>query len=85
MCQRYIPDFREPNINDVDIAQINPSTERLSKVNILRSEIWKRLEKVYETNEWDDIKDNFKKAKMDTREFVYKLKKKMEDKLNLDK
>ncbi len=61
----YSPDFRDPSngINDVDRAQVNPQTDALQNASIPTDEIWSRLDKAAETNEWDDVKDKYERAK----------------------
>ncbi len=60
----YSPDFRDPTngINDVDIAQINPSTDSLKSAGVPTDEIWGRLDKASEINKWDDLQDKYKQA-----------------------
>lgn len=60
----YSPDFKDPRdgINDVDITQVNPLTGALQGVGVPTDEIWGRLDRAAETNEWDDLKDRYEQA-----------------------
>lgn len=60
----YSPDFKDPKdgVNDVDIAQVNPLTGALQGVGVPTDEIWGRLDRAAETNEWDDLKDRYEQA-----------------------
>jgi len=81
----YSPDFRDPSINDIDMAQVNPSTEMFKSIGIGEDKIWERLERSSEENEWIDLGDDFKKVKMKTMPFVFELKNKMESRINVPK
>lgn len=60
----YSPDFRDPKdgINDVDKNQVNPLTGTLQSVGVPIDEIWKRLDRASENNEWDDLKERYEQA-----------------------
>ncbi len=60
----YSPDFKDPKdgINDVDIAQVNPLTGALQGVGVPTDEIWGRLDKAGEVDEWNDLKDRYEQA-----------------------
>lgn len=60
----YSPDFKDPadGINSVDLAQVNPLTGTLQGVGVPADEIWERLDRASETNEWDDLKDRYEQA-----------------------
>ena len=60
----YSPDFKDPKdgINEVDRAQINPTTDSLIAAGIPGEEIWKRLDRASETHEWDDMKESYVQA-----------------------
>lgn len=60
----YSPDFKDPEngINDIDLAQVNPLTGTLQGVGVPADEIWERLDRASETNEWDDLKDRHEQA-----------------------
>ena len=60
----YSPDFKDPKdgINNVDITQINPLTSTLQDAGISSDEIWRRLDRASEANEWDDLKDKYEEA-----------------------
>ncbi|MEZ4180282.1 MAG: hypothetical protein R3B41_02040 [Candidatus Doudnabacteria bacterium] len=72
----YSPDFREPVINDTDVAQINPSTSAFNNIGISINEIWERLGK---DNDWDDISEIFNQAKHDSLSSVEFFKKKIKN------
>lgn len=55
----YSPDFRPAEVNEIDIAQDNPTTNALQKVGISKTEIW---EKIGVGNDWSDKADLIKKA-----------------------
>ncbi len=60
----YSPDFKNPEdgINETDLAQVNPLTGTLQSVGVPVDEIWERLDRASETNEWDDLKDKYEQA-----------------------
>ncbi len=60
----YSPDFKDPadGINDVDIKQVNPLTSTLQSVGVPADEIWERLDRAAESNEWEDLKDRYEQA-----------------------
>jgi len=58
----YSPDFRDPKLNNVDIAQVNPLTGALQGIGVPADEIWERLDRAAETNEWDDLQDRYEHA-----------------------
>ncbi len=55
----YSPDFRPAEINEVDKAQNNPTTEAMEEQEISKKEIWDRLG---DGNDFSDVKDKFDKA-----------------------
>jgi len=61
----YSPDFRNPEdgINDVDKNQINPLTGALQSVGVPIDEIWERLDRAGEDNEWDDLQGRYEQAR----------------------
>lgn len=77
----YSPDFKDPNdgINNVDHAQINPSTETMQTAGIPTQEIWNRLDRAAETDEWDGLKPQYDKAKQASEATVLSLHKKIDD------
>lgn len=60
----YSPDFKNPvdGVNEVDVNQINPLTSTLQDVGIPIDEIWKRLDRAAESNEWNDLKERYEQA-----------------------
>jgi len=60
----YSPDFKNPDdgINEVDINQVNPLTGALQSVGVPIDEIWERLDRAGENNEWDDVKERYEQA-----------------------
>ena len=50
----YHPEFRPAAVNDVDRAQINPTTEILAQHSITKDDIWDHLDRASETDEWAD-------------------------------
>ncbi|MFA5872002.1 MAG: hypothetical protein WC858_04790 [Parcubacteria group bacterium] len=77
----YTPDFREPEINAVDMAQIKPSTEMLEEIGVSKEDVWESLESEDKAGDLKN-KKGFKEAKMKTMQFVFQLKEKMELRLN---
>lgn len=61
----YSPDFRNPEdgLNDIDLAQINPLTGALQSVGVPTDEIWRRLDRAAEPDEWEDLNDRYEKAR----------------------
>lgn len=61
----YSPDFKDPKegVNETDINQINPTTDTLLALDVSIDEIWNRLDKADETDEWRDIKERYNLAK----------------------
>lgn len=55
----YSPDFRPPEVNEVDVEQDNPTTHALEMVGFTKEEVWKRLGN---GNMWEDVEDRYKKA-----------------------
>lgn len=60
----YSPDFKDPKdgINEVDLAQVNPTTEALKEVGVPVEDIWSRLDRAAEPDEWADIDGRLDKA-----------------------
>lgn len=56
----YSPDFRPAEINEVDEAQDNPTSEAFEKAGINKNTVW---EKLGENNNWGDLKEEFELAK----------------------
>lgn len=75
----YSPDFKNPvdGINDVDINQINPLTGALQSVGVPIDEIWERLDRAAENNEWDDLIERYKQAQQLSQPIVDSLHKKI--------
>lgn len=75
----YSPDFKDPEdgINDVDTAQVNPLTGALQSVGVPTDEIWGRLDRAAETNEWEDLKDRYEQAKKLSQPVVQSLHEKI--------
>ncbi len=76
----YSPDFKDPNdgINEIDKAQINPTTDTLRAAGIPTDEIWVRLDRAGEADEWRDIEEKYEFAKQLSRPIVEELHKKIE-------
>ena len=87
MLEIYSPDFKDPKdgINEVDMAQVNPLTGALQGVGVPADEIWGRLDRAAETNEWDDLKDRYAQAKALSQPAVDLMHKKIEEYLNRNK
>lgn len=83
----YSPDFKDPEdgINDVDIAQVNPLTGALQGVGVPADEIWGRLDRAAEANEWDDLKDRYEQAKILSKSAVDLMHVKIDEYLNRDR
>lgn len=75
----YSPDFKDPEdgVNDVDRAQVNPLTDTLQGVGVPADEIWERLDRASETNEWDDLKDRYEQAEKLSQPVVQSLHEKI--------
>jgi hypothetical protein len=78
----YTPDFREPIINEVDIAQVNPSTDIMAKNSITKEEIWDHLDRASEPDEWEDQKEAYESARTESLPEVFAWRKKVESYLN---
>jgi hypothetical protein len=80
----YSPDFRDPKdgINEVDRAQINPTTGTLQVVGIPVDEIWGRLDRASETNEWADMSTMYSKAQEMSQSIVGLLHRNIEEYFN---
>lgn len=82
----YTPDFRPAEINNVDMMQVNPSTEMFAEIGIIKDKVWGNLgdepRDGLKDNKWSYLGDEFKKAKMKTGPLVFKLKGEMEEKIN---
>lgn len=65
----YSPDFRNPEegINDIDQAQINPLTGTLQSVGVPADEIWSRLDRAAENDEWVDLAAPYEQAQSMSR------------------
>ena len=76
----YSPDFKDPKdgINDVDKAQINPVTDMLQGSGIPTDEIWSRLDRASETNEWNDVEAKYQLAQKLSTPIVEGLHKKIQ-------
>jgi hypothetical protein len=76
----YSPDFKDPKdgINDTDRAQVNPVTDTLKNEGVSVDELWNRLDRASETNEWDDIKTNYEAAQKSSQPIVDDLHKKVD-------
>ncbi len=61
----YSPDFKNPadGINEVDVNQVNPLTGALQGVGVPIDEIWERLDRAAENNEWDDLEERYEQAR----------------------
>lgn len=77
----YSPDFKDPKdgINEIDKAQINPTTDTLRAVGIPTDEIWERLDRAGEADEWKDIEKKYELAKQLSKSVVEGLHKKIEE------
>ncbi|OHA58240.1 MAG: hypothetical protein A2571_03210 [Candidatus Vogelbacteria bacterium RIFOXYD1_FULL_44_32] len=56
----YSPDFREPEINNIDTKQDNPSTNAFELVGITKGEIWDRIG---DGNLWSGLQEKLDRAK----------------------
>lgn len=75
----YSPDFREPSINEIDIAQINPVTKKFENESVSIEKIWTKLGQAAEINEWSDIQEKFNKAMVESKPFIKKFHKRIRD------
>ena len=82
----YSPDFKNPDdgINEVDINQVNPLTGALQGVGVPIDEIWERLDRAAENNEWDDLKERYEQALQLSQPVVQSLHKKITQYLGND-
>lgn len=80
----YTPDFRDPSegINEMDRLQINPLTGTLQSLGVPIDEIWARLDRAAEENEWDDLKDRYEQAEVMSKPVVESLHRKVRDYLS---
>lgn len=80
----YSPDFKDPwdGINDVDMAQVNPTTDSMRAAGIPVDEVWDRLDRASEPGEWDDLRAQYDAAKKQSLPIVDELHKKIESYLN---
>jgi hypothetical protein len=71
----YSPDFKNPadGVNEVDINQVNPLTGALQGVGVPIDEIWERLDRAAENNEWDDLKERYEQARQLSQPVVQSL------------
>ena len=71
----YSPDFKNPDdgINEVDINQINPLTGALQSVGVPIDEIWERLDRAAEVNEWSDLQVRYEQAQLFSKTVVANL------------
>lgn len=76
----YSPDFKDPTdgINDIDVNQVNPLTSALQSVGVPADEIWERLDRAAEANEWEDLKDRYEQAQRLSQPVVQALHDKIE-------
>jgi hypothetical protein len=76
----YSPDFKKPEdgINEVDLVQVNPLTDTLRGSGIPADEIWARLDRASEDNEWDDVKSKYELAQKLSRPIVAGLHEKID-------
>jgi hypothetical protein len=56
----YSPDFRPPEINEVDKEQDNPATSAMEEVGIAKSEIWERIGR---NNDFSGLEEKLERAK----------------------
>ena len=80
----YSPDFRDPNegLNDVDLDQVNPTIGDMQKVGIPTNEIWSRLDRAAEPDEWKDMEEKYKEAQGLSAPIVQTLLSKVADHIN---
>ena len=78
----YTPDFRSPEINEVDLAQINPSVEMFEKMGISKKTVWERLPEASRADEWSDKPDEFKVAIKATEPFIEKTQRRIKKIMN---
>lgn len=80
----YSPDFKDPQegINQIDRAQINPLTSTLQSTGVPIDEIWDRLDKAAEDNEWEDFQESYKQAEIFSQPAVSLLHDKISKYLN---
>jgi len=79
------PDFKDPanGINNVDVTQVNPLTGALQGVGVPADEIWERLDRAAETNEWDDLKARYEQAQKLSQPVVESLHEKIKKYLEM--
>ncbi|MBT7902329.1 hypothetical protein HN587_00585 [Candidatus Woesearchaeota archaeon] len=71
----YSPDFRSAIINNVDLDQINATTESLQKVGINMDVVWTELGN---DHRWNSVADKILKAKKDSLSQAFKYKQKIQ-------
>ncbi len=74
----YSPDFRDPEVNDVDRAQINPPTGTLQAVGVPTDEIWEKLDHAAEADEWSDLDGLYRAAQEMSRPVIVSLHQKID-------
>lgn len=72
----YSPDFREPRINKIDKAQINPLTREFEKIKVSKNEIWKRIGF---GNDWHDINEKYLTAKKESNDDIKEFRKRIKE------
>jgi len=76
----YSPDFKDPKngINEIDTAQVNPVTDKFTQVGIPMDEVWARLDRASEGDEWNDEEEKYKQAQELSRPIVEALHSKID-------
>lgn len=72
----YTPDFRPAVVNEVDMEQVQPSTEMFEAAGISKQEVWDRLG---EGKQWDDLGERYVQAKEKSLPHVFSLRERISE------
>ncbi|OHB25327.1 MAG: hypothetical protein A2542_01835 [Parcubacteria group bacterium RIFOXYD2_FULL_52_8] len=75
----YTPDFRPAIVNEVDMDQVQPSTEMFAAAGVTQQEVWDRLG---EGKQWDDLGERYAQAKEHSLPHVFALREKINNYMN---
>lgn len=67
VMEAYTPDFRPPEINDIDLAQVSAPIAVLEQMGVSREDIWSRIGR---NNDWAGIESVLTEAKKLTTEGI---------------
>ncbi|HSX41982.1 MAG TPA: hypothetical protein VLE93_01380 [Candidatus Saccharimonadales bacterium] len=67
VMEAYTPDFRPPEINQVDRAQVSAPIAWLEHHGVSREDVWKRIGN---NNDWTGLEDIIKKSQAESHEWI---------------